>query len=45
MFACHQSLALPLEFQSYHTLLLFSEHVQELVLCVTPVVVISLPYQ
>jgi hypothetical protein len=45
MFACHHSLALPREFQSYHTLLLCSEHVQELVLCATSVVVISLPYQ
>lgn len=45
MFACHHSLALPREFQSYRTLLLCSEHFQELVLCVTPVVVISLPYQ
>jgi hypothetical protein len=36
MFACHHSLALPREFQSYYTLLLCSEHVQELVLCGTP---------
>ena len=45
MFACHHSLALPREFQSYHTLLLCSEHVQEIVLRVTLVVVISLAYQ
>lgn len=45
MFACHHGLALPREFQSYHTLLQCNERVQELVLCVTPVVVISLPYQ